>query len=80
MFFFFDELAFEAASTVLVDMERRMSHIASIFGMNGTPSAVVTMPEAAAPAGPVNYDPAASNSNAGERQAMADEIFKVRRK
>ena len=67
------------ASSVIADMETRLAQIVAIFD----PTAMgFEMPReliATAPAGPQTFDPNATNSNATDRQALADELFTSKR-
>ena len=68
------------ASSVLVEMETRLAELATVLDpavLAGKKQ--VTVAPAAAPAGPVTFDPNASTENAKERQAVADEIFAPRK-
>ena len=59
------------ASSVLTDMEGRLLQIAKLFD----PTTVMLQAAVASP-DPRTFDPRATTRNAGQRQAVADEIFK----
>lgn len=63
------------ASSVIVDMEQRVAQIVAVFDPHalGMDLPRFTPPLSSAP---VAFDPNATNSNAANRQALADEIFK----
>jgi chemotaxis regulatin CheY-phosphate phosphatase CheZ len=63
------------ASSVLGDIEGRMSALVNAFeGMPGFSEEMAQLVEEA-PAGPVVFDPFATTNNAIQRQAVADEVF-----
>ncbi len=61
------------AASVLSDMEARLLQIAKLFD----PAAAMASAAGAAP-DPRTFDPRATTQRAGERQALADQIFVVR--
>jgi chemotaxis regulatin CheY-phosphate phosphatase CheZ len=65
------------ASSVIVDMEQRVAQIVAVFD----PKAMGLSAPMPAPIsnGPVAFDPNATNSNAADRQALADELFTSKR-
>ncbi len=66
------------SSSVIADMETRLAQIVAIFD----PTAMgFEMPRelVSTPAGPQTFDPNATNSNASDRQALADELFTSKR-
>jgi chemotaxis regulatin CheY-phosphate phosphatase CheZ len=65
------------ASSVIVDMEQRVAQIVAVFdpkamGLSAPMPALISN-------GPVAFDPNATNSNAADRQALADELFTSKR-
>jgi chemotaxis regulatin CheY-phosphate phosphatase CheZ len=65
------------ASSVIVDMEQRVAQIVAVFD----PQAMGLASPTPAPVSnaPVAFDPNATNTNAAERQALADELFTTKR-
>lgn len=63
------------ASSVLVDLEERLSAVAEMFEVNGSTTETVAAKEP--PVGPVTFDPQATTRDAERRQALADEILKT---
>jgi chemotaxis regulatin CheY-phosphate phosphatase CheZ len=69
------QLAF--ASSVIVEIERRLAAIVKLFDSDGMDIVVPAPPPVSS--GPVTFDPNATMSNATDRQSLADEIFLVNR-
>lgn len=63
------------ASSVIQDMEQRLVQLASIFD----PNTLIVDETLMASTAPVTFDPHASNSDASDRQALADSLFTVKR-
>lgn len=63
------------ASSVILDMEQRLAQLASIFD----PSALLVDDAFAGAETAGAFDPHASNSDASDRQALADSLFTVKR-
>ncbi len=64
------------ASSVIVDMEQRVAQIVSVFDPHAQRFGGRGAATPSVAAAPVTFDPNATNTNAANRQALADEIFR----